>query len=556
MTDTPSPAPVSSRLADIIAGISIAGLLLPEAVAYSSIANLPPQAGVIALFAGLIVYGLCGKSRFAIVSATSSSAAVLAASTAAFANGDPVWRATLAMGIIILTGVLFMVASAAKFGSLSDFIAKPVLRGFSFGLGIVIIIKQLPKVIDIHPQTSAPLFFAGELLEQIPHWNWWGFGTGAAALALLLLLSRFHRLPGAVIVIVLGIVAGQWFGLTTHGVELVGDIRLSLAAPELPQLDRTDWLRLAELAGAMMLVLYAESYSSIRGFALKHGDAFEPNRELFALGAANLVSGFFHGMPVGAGYSATSANEAAGAQSRAAGLIAALVILGIALTLLPFISLMPEPVLAAIVIYAVGHTLNLAVFKPYILWRRDRLVVVIAVIAVLLLGVLDGLLAGIAVSLALMLRRLAETRISVLGQHADGHDYVNLKHHPEAKTWPGLLIVRPETPLFFANADRMLGQLQQMVTADDSIRTVILSLEESPDLDSTSIEAVRDLAADIRARHKTLLLARLKTSARHALQHARLPGLPDSAMHFFSVDDAVCHAKSALSSATEESGAE
>lgn len=536
----------SSRLPDVIAGISIAGLLLPEAVAYSSIGSLPPQAGVIALFAGLLAYGLIGKSRFAIVSATSSSAAVLAAATASLANGDANLRLLLAVGLIVLTGTFFLVAALAKFGSISDFIAKPVLRGFAFGLAIVIIIKQMPKVVVIHPLHGDVVPMALELFSRLPQWNWWGLATGVSALLLLRLGGRFRRIPGALVVIVLGVAAGQWLHLEQHGVALVGAIKLQLAVPSVPGLTHEQWLRLGELAFAMVLILYAESYSSIRSFALKHGDPVDPNRDLLALGVANLASGFFQGMPVGAGYSATSANEAAGAQSRVSGWTAALVILVIVLTLLPMISLTPEPVLAAIVIHAVGHTLNPSVFKPYLQWRRDRIVVVIAVLAVLWLGVLDGLLAGIAVSLAMMLRRMAELKLSVLGQLNDGHDYVSIRIHPEAKQIPGILIVRPETPLFFANVDRMLGALRHCLADDEAATFIILSLEETPDLDSAGIEAIRDLANDVQGKGKTLLLARLKEPVLDVLQRASIAGLQGEALASMSVDDAVCLAKSRL----------
>jgi MFS superfamily sulfate permease-like transporter len=543
MSGTASSSRWSATLPDIVAGVSIAGLLLPEAVAYSSIGSLAPQAGIIALFAGLLMYGLLGKSRFAIVAATSSSAAVLAASTAALANGDMALRLALAAGLIMLTGVLFVVASLARFGNLSDFIAKPVLRGFAFGLAAVIIIKQLSKIVAIHPHETAPLPIAWELLRQCAQWNVWGLATGVAALALLVLMARLRRLPGALLVIALGVAASHVLGLQQHGVALVGDIHFQIGVPTLPALPWVDWMRLGELAFAMVLILYAESYSSIRSFALKHGDGFEPNRELLALGAANIVSGLFYGMPVGAGYSATSANEAAGAQSRVAGWVALAVVFLIVLTLCPVIALTPEPVLAAIVIHAVGHTLNPAVFAPYFQWRRDRVVVLFAVAAVLLLGVLDGLLAAIAMSLAVMLRQMSQSHISVLGQLREGHDYVALKHYPEAKTHPGLLIVRPETPLFFANADRVLGQLRMLAREQSGVHTVILSLEESSDLDSTSLEAIRDLAHDLAVQKKNLLLARLKDHARHALERACIPGLPATAMEFFSVDDAVCAAE-------------
>ncbi len=167
----PAVSEVQSRVRDLIAGLSIAGLLLPEAVAYASIANVPPQMAVIALFAGLACYALLGSSRFAIVSATSSSAAVLAAVTGSIANGDTGLRLALCIGLVILTGLFFLLASVAKLGGITDFIAKPVLRGFAFGLAIVIILKQLPKVVGVNPASSDLWRFAFELFERATNWN-------------------------------------------------------------------------------------------------------------------------------------------------------------------------------------------------------------------------------------------------------------------------------------------------------------------------------------------------------------------------------------------------
>jgi high affinity sulfate transporter 1 len=532
---------MASKLPDLIAGLSIAGLLVPEAVAYSGIAALPPQYGVIALLAGLVCYGLIGTSRFAVVSATSSSAAVLAAATLAMAGGDVGLRLALASGLVVLTGAFFMAAGLARFGAISDFIAKPVLRGFAFGLAIVIIIKQLPKIVGVSSPAGNILNSAFDLVSQIGDWNPAGVVTGFAALALLLVLRPYQRIPSSLLVIVLGIAAQQMYGLERHGVALVGSIHLQLQVPVLPDLAWNEWLRLGELAFALMFVLYAESYSSIRSFALKHGDDFFANRELVALGVANLASGLFQGMPVGAGYSGTSANEAAGAQSRLAGWIAAAVVLAIVLTLLPFVALTPEPILAAIVINAVSHTLNPGALRLYFRWRRDRLVAVAAVAAVLMLGILDGLLAAVGVSLLMTLRDLSEPKVSILGRLDQGHDFVNVKLHPEAIQTPGLLIVRPDEPLFFANADRMFAFILQQIEASggDAIHTVIVSLEESPDLDGTCIEALEEFARHLAEHGMKLLLARLKEPVLAVLGHAAIPTLPARALTNWSVDDAV-----------------
>ncbi|MGE8150455.1 SulP family inorganic anion transporter [Pseudomonas vancouverensis] len=542
MSSASSTAPTEqpNRWQDLLAGLSIAGLLLPEAVAYSSIAALAPQAGVIALFAGLLCYGLLGTSRFAIVSATSSSAAVLAAATATLANGDPALRSTLAIALVLVTGAFFLLAGLFKLGSVTSFIAKPVLRGFAFGLALTIILKQVASVVGVHLTDANLVRFLPQLLEQLPKWNWVAAGVAAVALALLWLCGKFRRLPGGLLVVVIGIVAGQWLNLTAHGVPMIGVIDLSLEVPRLPVLPFADWLRLGELGFAMVMILYAESYGSISAYALKHGDRVTSNRDLLALGASNLLSGLFHGMPAGAGYSATSANEAAGATSRFAGIVAALVVLVIVLTVLPYIALTPEPILAAIVIHALGRGLSLQPLGRYFVWRRDRLLVICAVGAVLLLGVLDGLLVAVAISVLLMLKQMSSADIQVLGRIDGGHDFVDVRRHPTATTEPGVLIVRPSEALFFANVERILGGALRLVRHSQvPIHTVILSLEESPNLDGTSIEALQEFFLRVHQEGKRLVLARLKDHAQTVL--AALPEVEANGVILsgLSVDGAV-----------------
>src|SRR5437867_4742850 len=208
--------------------------------------------------------------------------------------------------------------------------------------------------------------------------------------------------------------------------------------------------------------------------------------------------------------------------------------------MLPAIALTPQPVLAAIVMHAVSHTLRPAVFSPYFTWRRDRLVIVAAVLAVLIFGVLDGLLTAVAVSLLMLLRRLAESSVTILGRLDHGHDFVSTTIHPEAQAVAGMLILRPDTGLFFANAERILAQVRNYITAaGNDTHTVILSLEESPDLDSSSVEALRDFCAAILSQNRHLLFARLKTPAQQVLALAAIPGLPTAALCALSVDDAV-----------------
>ena len=526
----------TSVVADLIAGVSMAGLLLPEAVAYSGIAGMPPQAGVLALFAGLLVYGLIGRSRFAIVSATSSSAAVLGAATLSLAGHDAVLRAALAAGLVLATGAAFLVAGSMRLGSICSFISKPVLRGFSFGLALVIIVKQLSKLTGTHPSADAAFEIVWQLLGQWPQWNWRAIALGGTSLVALKLFARLPKLPGALLVIAAGIAAAQWLHLAAQGVAVVGRIDLALSAPSLPALSQGQWVGIVELSLALVLLVFAESYGAIRTMALKHGDAVDPNRDLFALGATNLLSGLLHGLPVGAGFSATAANEAAGATSSKSAWIAGIVVLMLVVLCLPWIELTPEPVLAAVVIHAVSHTLSLAAFRPYFAWRRDRFVVVAAAVAVVLFGVLNGLLAGIAISLAMTLRGLSEPRMSELGRRGDGHDYLGLQQRDVAPV-SGVLILRPEAPLFFANVERMLSEMRTRLSAS-SARAFVLSLEETPDLDGTTIEALTAFTAEQGAAGRVTVLARLKDPVLALLESA-MAGQASTRLEAGSVDDAV-----------------
>jgi MFS superfamily sulfate permease-like transporter len=528
--------PSGASAADLLAGLAIAGLLLPEAVAYSHLASLPPQAGVIALFAGLVCYGLIGRSRFAIVSATSSSAAVLASAMLALGAGGAAQRAALAALLVAGAGVAFALCAVLRLGAVSSLIARPVLRGYAFGLALVIAVKQWPTIAGVHVTSGGFFALLVELARGVSAWQLPSLGCGVAALVGLFALERVPRVPGALVVIIAGIAAAPWLG--AHAVALTGHIDLTLALPQLTLPDGVQWPPLAGFALALMFILYAESYGSIRTYALKHDERVQPNRDLLALGVANLLAGLLHGTPVGAGYSATSANEAAGARSRYAGLTAAAAVLLLVALFLHWIERIPEPVLAAIVIHAVSKSLRLDTFANYFRWQRDRQVVLAAVLAVLVFGVLNGLLASIAFSLAWLLKSLASPRLSVLGRVGE-HDYVSIERFPRAHTVPGMLVLRPEEPLFFANAEPLFAAARARVRAQPDTSLVVLSLEDSPDLDSTALETLGEFCGWLSSRGAELRVARLKERAREALLRARLSQLAAAALDYSSVDDAV-----------------
>lgn len=529
----------AQRGRNVIAGLSVAGLLIPEAIAYAGIAGLPAQHALVATFIGLIAYACVGASRYAIVSPTSSSATILAAavSTLMAAGATTLDAVLLSSALVLLVGLLFLLCAALRMGHLSAFISRPVLRGFAFGLAITIVIKQLPHIAGIAAPNAGPVQTLWHLLAGMAGWNPWTLSLGLAAYLGLQLLKRIPMFPAAFAVLLLGIATALLVDLPARGVPLVGPIGFSGLQLQWPALDRRVWLSAAELAIPLMVILYAESWGSIRSLALRHGDAVSADRELAALGTANLCAGLFQGLPVGAGFSASSANEDAGARGKAAACVAAATILVLVASAGHWLALLPAPVLAAVVISALSHALTP---RPlWVLWRlgRDAYLALGAVVAVVALGVLQGMLLAVLFSIIAALRQFSQSRISVLGALDGTRDYVDVARHPQAQVCADVLIVRPEAPLFFANAEPALAQVRALAERQPGPCTIVLSLEESADLDSTAVETIAELSAWAQGAGHRLLLARAKEKVRDLLLRAPTPWTEE--MLFWSVADAV-----------------
>ena len=454
--------------ADVLAGLSIAGLLLPEAVAYSGVANLPPQAGVIALLAGLVCYGLIGRSRFAIVSATSSSAAVLASAMLALGANTAAERVALASALVMGTGIAFALAGCLRLGAMSNLIARPVLRGYAFGLALVIAVKQWPQLVDMHASASGFFALLSELVRGFSSWQLPSLGCGLAALAGLFVLERIARVPGALVVIVASIAASGF--LAAHGVVLTGPIHL---APRAAAIHRPA----GALAAARRVLPRADVHPVCRVLwldphlrAQTRRSACNPTATCSPSGSPTWCRDSSRARRWGRATRAPRPTRRPGAQSRFAGLCAAAIVLALVLLFLRWIERIPQPVLAAIVIHAVSRSLRVGVFRNYFRWQRDRLVALAAVLAVMLFGVLNGLLVAIAFSVAMLLKALASPRLSVLGRVGE-HDYVSVVRFPKARILPGMLVLRPDEPLFFANAEPLFVQAREQVLrqpADDA----------------------------------------------------------------------------------------
>ncbi|TMV86184.1 SulP family inorganic anion transporter, partial [Thioclava sp. BHET1] len=340
-------------------------------------------------------------------------------------------------------------------------------------------------------------------------------------------------LPGALIILACGVLASALLDPGTRGVALVGPIGGLSSLPGLPILPAGSWSRLAPYILPLMLILFAESWGTISALGLRHGDSPRANRELLALGLSNLGAGLLHGMPVGAGFSAGAANEGAGAQSRWACVIAAAGLAGLVTLAAPLVAALPLPVLAAVVIGTLLHGLNPAPFLKLRHQRMDLALALIAAFGVLIFGVLNGMLLAVALSIAALIRRMAAPRLDRLGQLGAGHDYVDLARHAEAISPSGITIWRPAAPLFFANAEPVLSEILRATETPG----LILSLEESADLDSSALEALQDFAARAEQQGMALQLARVHDHLRDRLREAGAEALLDQAS--YSTADAV-----------------
>lgn len=536
---------------DVVAGLCVAGLLLPEAVAYAGLAHLPVTHALVAMVVGLAVYALFGGSRFAVVAPTSSTASLAAAAAWSLSGGAAaagVDYATVLMALTLSAGAMLCLLAAAGQGQLSAYVSRPVLRGFAFGLAITIVVRQLPDALGLvlSSQGQAPIQLLASTLRHADQWHLPSLGVALVAAAGLAVLRRWSALPASLLVMLGAMVAAQALGLPDAGVQSVGAVAEPTWHWQVPTLNLDAWLHVVELAFGLLILVFAESWGSIRSLALAQGDRVDANRELWVLGGCNVVSALLQGMPVGAGFSASAANAASGATSKAAAACALLVVGIVMVWALPELRWLPRPVLAVAVIAALWHALNP---RPLLdVWRmnRDRELVVGSVLAVLMLGVLHGMLAAIGLSLLASLRRFSQPVLHELGRLDGSEHFVALGTHPDALTAPGVLVLRPEEPLFFASAERVVGEVSRRLRALDGVpqgaqgvHTVVLSLEETADLDSTAAECLLELDHHLQRQGQRLLLSRVKDPVRELLTRWDPQGLGAQGRMFLSVADAV-----------------
>jgi len=541
MSDWLPDYPWKTARGDVVAGIAVAGLLIPEGMAYAGIAGVPPQVGLYAAMLGMFVYAVFGTSRQLAVTSTSSSAAMLAALVAPIALSDSGRYMVLVSAATIAAGVIFLVGGLLRLGAVSEFISKPVLKGFVFGLGLTIMVKQAHKLMGIPGGKGNFFHQSWHVLTSLGDVNPWTLAVGVLALVIVFLLGALApRVPSALVVLVLGILSASWFGLEHHGVEVVGTIHAGMPSLTLPRVGEEDLADVLMGAIGIVLVLVAETLAAGRTFAAKHGYEIVPNQELFAMGGANLTSGFMGGMIVGGGMSGSAANDAAGARTQLSTVTASLSV-GLTLAfLLPLFRNLPEAVLGAIVIHAVAHLADVGTLKYYAKLRTGSVwVALVALVGVLQMGILKGLIFAVGLTLIALMLRLSSPQDSVLGRLPGSENFVDVARHTEAEQIPGLLIFRPHGVLFFATANRIHSRLRELVkAAGPPLRAVIINLEASPEIDVTCLEMLGQLRNELRESGIHLHFARVADPVRDLFERSGFLEQLDGPL-FRGVDSAV-----------------
>ncbi len=468
---------------DLIAGAIVCALVIPQSISYAQMAGLPPQAGVIASFVAPLAYALFGTSRQVIASPTSALAAISAAAlvTLAVSDGAPEVAAALA----ILAGLFYLLMAWRRLGFLSQFISPAVQIGFLAGIGITIILGQIPKLMGFTKTDGNAIDQVRGIVDHLGDIHGWTTLIGVTGLGLLIISKRVAPgFPIALILVVASTIVVKLFDLSERGVAVVGDISRTVPTPAIPTLSINEWLALVPAAIAVVVVGYSESISVARRFAQQHGYSIKPDRELVALGAANAFTGLFQGMVVAGGASQSAANDRSGARTVVSSMTLSALSLLALLFLMPIFRDLPLATLAAIVIGSAIGLVDLAATARVRLVRSNSFwLFLLAALAVLLLGIFPGLLVAVSVSLVLLLGQLSRPGIAAFRQRAD----VPAPSSSNVES----LVIKTDYPLLYINADWLRDKIQEVLDeGTERPSEVVLDLAQTHEFDVAGVDFI------------------------------------------------------------------
>lgn len=515
---------------DLLAGVTVAAYLVPQVMAYAGVAGLPPVAGLWAILPALGVYALLGSSRLLSVGPESTTALMTATVVAPLAAGAPGRYATLAATLAITVGLLCLVARAVRLGFLADLLSRPVLIGYLAGVALIMMVDQLPKLTGAG---SAGTTFFPQLWSfagNLPDAHLATVVLSAAVLAFLFAAAKYFRaVPGPLLAVVLGTAAVVVFDLDDrYGIKVIGEVPSGLPGLAWPNWSEVPHLVLPALG--VLLVAYTDFILTARAFTGREedkGTGLDADQEFLALGAANLGAGFLHGFPVSSSASRTALASSAGARSQAYSLVAGVVVLAVLLFLSPLLARTPSAVLGALVVYAAVRMIDLAGFRRLASFRRRELLLALGCLAgVLALDILYGVLVAVGLSVAELLVRVARPHDAVEGLVPGVAGMHDIDDYPQARTIPGLLVYRYDSPLFFANAEDF--RRRALAAVDEQTRPVrwfVLNTEANVEVDITALDAVDELRRELTGRGIVFALARVKQDL---LDDLEAYGLTDS----------------------------
>ena len=508
---------------DVMAGLTVWALMVPQALAYAGIAGVPVQNGLYVMPLAVVGYLLLGSSRHLYVGpsatvATLSASTVALVATASTGSADYI---ALTVALTLMVGVIYIAGGLARMGFVSRFFARPVLEGFIVGLGAYIAIGQVPKVVGIAKPSGDTLAVLAKTIGDVGKWDWTTVAVGVVGLIALFGFARFApKLPGVIIVVALAILASDALDLQHHGVAIVGDVPTGFHFVSLSSVSANDLVKMLPGALAIVIVGLAQALAIAKSYAAKYHYAVDANREMLGYGAANLGAGALQGYTVTGGLSASGAAERSGAKSPAAFLVSALMALLTILFLAGLFADLPEPVLGAVVIWAVSGMIKPGRVTQY--WRAESLefwASLGALLGVILIDILPGVAIGVALSFILLIHTIDHPHIAVLGRSTDGSRFSDLEDDPGATPIPGVLIHRFEAELIFANADLFQDDLLARVrAAEPTPGAVILDFEAVSQVDVTGEEALRSVHDTLDGLGIQLFVARAKSRVRDALR--------------------------------------
>jgi SulP family sulfate permease len=523
---------------DAVAGVTTAAVVIPKSLAFASIAGLPLQAGLYVALVPMLVYALLGSSKVLSVSSTSTLAILTAAQLALVSAKDPAALMAAAATLALLVGAFLLLAGLLRLGFLANFISDPVLTGFKAGLAIVILADQLPKLFGLHIKGGF-LYEIAATVSQMPAANVATVVLAAVTLAALFALERFYpRLPAPLIAVLIGVVAAASFGLSRYGVALTGPIPARIPAPVLPGFSLIATLWPGALGIALMS--FTESVAAGRAFARESDPRPDPNRELLALGAANIAGSFFQSFPAGGGTSQTAVNVRAGARTQVAELVTVLTVLATVLVLAPWVSLLPQATLAAIVVVTSLPLFNVADFRSILRVRRTEFVwALVATAAVVAFGTLQGILVAIAISVLTLVYQANHPPVYAV-RRKPGTDIFrpHSAEHADDEEIPGLLIVRTEGRMTFASAPQTRERLTALI-AEARPRVVILECSAIPDFEYTAVRALTRAEEMLRKDGVTLWMSALNPKALDIVRRSALGAALGPERMFLNLREAV-----------------